>query len=277
MPDPADLRVVSEQLLLQFGPDWLPVHVRTFLPAGVPEQTLLCFHGFIGNGLDFAELAPVLAHRGIRVICPDMIGRGDSGRFDEPRRYDLRTVVAGAALVLERYADSPIRILGLHWGAIIAAVALQQSRRKTDLFIACGLPLDFDPGEDPIVRCGVELCRQPVGTLESAIAAIQASPEFGGTLPANLAATRLRHKDDMVSLACDPAIASATMRLAGRRYDLRGPLAEVAKTVVLLNDPGQAALKVPQGFVEYPVLGSQLVSRNSMLSALVTGLLLSRR
>lgn len=47
--------------------------------------------------------------------------------------------------------------------------------------------------------------------------------------------------------------------------------------VVLLNDPGQAALTLPHGFVEYPVVASQLVSRNSMLSALVTGLLLSRR
>src|SRR4051812_48297973 len=40
------------------------------------ERVVLCVHGLTRQGRDFDPLAAVLAGRGYRVVCPDLVERG---------------------------------------------------------------------------------------------------------------------------------------------------------------------------------------------------------
>ena len=64
------------------------------------EQVVICVHGLTRNCRDFDFLARRLAHRGLRVIAPDLPGRGKSqwvitgysplGLVPRPQRVDPR-------------------------------------------------------------------------------------------------------------------------------------------------------------------------------------------
>lgn len=56
------------------------------LPA---RNDILCVHGLTRNSHDFDVLAQRLAERGNRVICPDLAGRGQSDRLNDPHHYQL--------------------------------------------------------------------------------------------------------------------------------------------------------------------------------------------
>ena len=48
------------------------------------ERTLVCVHGLTRQGRDFDVLARTFARQGWRVICPDLVGRGQSGWLAQP-------------------------------------------------------------------------------------------------------------------------------------------------------------------------------------------------
>jgi len=276
MPDTASFTVHTEQLILPFGTEWLPIHVRSFAPTGPVERTLVAMHGFIGNGLDFAELAPALARRGIRVVCPDMIGRGASGRFADPHRYDLTAVLRGAVAVFEHFGGGTFEVLGMHWGALIAALALQRYGRPARRLIACGMPLDFDAGSDPVIRYGLALGAEKFANAADAVARLAASPEFMGHLPPALAAARLREDEAGISLVHDRAIAEGTLRFSGRAYDLRKILDDAATQIVLIDEPGRAPSPMPPRTRFFPAETPQLLTLGSSTTLLTAGLLLTK-
>ena len=51
------------------------------------EQVVICVHGLTRNCRDFDFLARRLAHRGLRVIAPDLPGRGKSQWVTPPTDY----------------------------------------------------------------------------------------------------------------------------------------------------------------------------------------------
>jgi len=114
------------------------------------EQVVICVHGLTRNGRDFDFLAKRLAHRGLRVIAPDLPGRGKSAWVTPPTDYATPLYMAAAAAVIARSGakavdwvgtslgghvgmevaaqpNSPIRRLVLNdFGARVAGVALQR-------------------------------------------------------------------------------------------------------------------------------------------------------
>jgi alpha-beta hydrolase superfamily lysophospholipase len=52
-----------------------------------PEDAAVCVHGLSRQGRDFDYLAAELARRGRWVVCPDLVGRGLSGRLRNPNEY----------------------------------------------------------------------------------------------------------------------------------------------------------------------------------------------
>src|SRR4051794_35488211 len=56
---------------------------------GGPRGTVICVHGLTRQGRDFDFIAERLAADGCEVICPDVVGRGLSGRLADPTAYDL--------------------------------------------------------------------------------------------------------------------------------------------------------------------------------------------
>src|SRR5260221_14121736 len=128
------------------------------------EQVVICVHGLTRNSRDFDFLARRLAQRGLRVIAPDLPGRGRSDWVTPPTDYATPLYLAAGAAVIARsgakmvdwvgtslgghvgmelaaLANAPIRRLVLNdFGARVAGIALQRigsylrlKRRFTDV------------------------------------------------------------------------------------------------------------------------------------------------
>lgn len=101
------------------------------------EQVIVCLHGLSRQGRDFDALARALSANAY-VVCPDVVGRGQSDWLADPQAYQLMTY-AGDMLALmqqlktERGSQSPMSIdwvgtsmgglIGLAFSAIPAAAS----------------------------------------------------------------------------------------------------------------------------------------------------------
>jgi len=61
------------------------------------EQVVMCVHGLTRNGRDFDFLARRLAARGVRVLAPDLPGRGRSGWIGNASDYATPLYLAATA------------------------------------------------------------------------------------------------------------------------------------------------------------------------------------
>ena len=89
-------------------------------------HVVLCVHGLTRQGRDFDVLARVLVARagdGVRVVCPDIVGRGESDWLENPDGYQLPQYAADViALILQLQAEQAIRTLdyvGTSMGGLI--------------------------------------------------------------------------------------------------------------------------------------------------------------
>ena len=65
------------------------------------DHVVLCVHGLARNSRDFDFLAAELA-RACRVVCPDVVGRGDSEWLADKSDYRFSTYLADSAVLLAR-------------------------------------------------------------------------------------------------------------------------------------------------------------------------------
>jgi pimeloyl-ACP methyl ester carboxylesterase len=82
---------------------------------GDPANTsvLVCVHGVTRVGDDFDALARAMSDR-YRVVCPDVVGRGRSGRLGDPALYVIPQYVADMVTLIARVtAGSDDE--GVHW------------------------------------------------------------------------------------------------------------------------------------------------------------------
>lgn len=66
------------------------------------RHIVVCVHGLTRNSRDFDELAAYLAVRGCRVVCMDVVGRGDSDWLENKADYGFAQYVSDAAALLAR-------------------------------------------------------------------------------------------------------------------------------------------------------------------------------
>ena len=79
------------------------------------NHVVLCVHGLARNSRDFDFLAAELA-RDCRVICPDVVGRGDSEWLADKNDYRFSTYLADAAVLLARVTAPRRSILSVLFG-----------------------------------------------------------------------------------------------------------------------------------------------------------------
>ena len=103
------------------------------------QNVVLCVHGLSRQGRDFDVLAQALCARSpnpLRVVCPDVAGRGRSDGLADPMAYQLPTYAGDMlALVAQLHAQSPVAQLdwvGTSMGGLIGMLlagqtALQQA------------------------------------------------------------------------------------------------------------------------------------------------------
>lgn len=108
---------------------------------GRPDSAhvVLCVHGLTRQGRDFDVLAQALCERadalpgcpqGVRVVCPDVVGRGESDWLKEPLGYQIPAYAADMlALLAQLQAQAPIAMLdwiGTSMGGLIGMLVCAQ-------------------------------------------------------------------------------------------------------------------------------------------------------
>ena len=90
------------------------------------DRTVVCVHGLTRNSHDFDELAPVLAREGFRVVCPDVVGRGRSGRLINAASYAFPQYLADMTALIARLDVEQVYWLGTSMGGLIGMMLAAQ-------------------------------------------------------------------------------------------------------------------------------------------------------
>ena len=149
-------------------------------PEGVaPTRTVLCVHGLTRNGRDFDPLAARLAAEGLRVVCPDMAGRGDSDPLPCGALYEVPRYVADCLTLVARLDVERVDWIGTSMGGLVGMVLASLPGHP----VARLLLNDIGPVIEP---AGLERIRGYVGrttafdTFEAAEAALRVTMrDFG--------------------------------------------------------------------------------------------------
>jgi pimeloyl-ACP methyl ester carboxylesterase len=95
-------------------------HRMAYVEWGDPHnpRVLVCVHGLTRCSRDFDVLAQALA-ADYRVICPDVVGRGDSGWLRNPMFYAVPTYAADMVTLIARLNVEEIQWVGTSMGGLI--------------------------------------------------------------------------------------------------------------------------------------------------------------
>ena len=89
-------------------------------------RVLVCVHGLTRNGRDFDALAEAMSGH-YRVVCPDVVGRGRSGRLRDPANYAVPQYVADMVTLIARLGVERVDWVGTSMGGLIGmALAAQE-------------------------------------------------------------------------------------------------------------------------------------------------------
>ena len=96
------------------------LHRMAYWEWGDPanDTVLVCVHGLTRQGRDFDTLARTLLDR-YRVVCPDVVGRGQSDWLSDPMGYALPQYVSDMVALLARVNARTVHWLGTSMGGII--------------------------------------------------------------------------------------------------------------------------------------------------------------
>ena len=90
------------------------------------DHTVLCVHGLSRQGRDFDVLAQALVQRSegaIRVICPDVVGRGKSDWLVAPLGYQVPVYAADMLALLAHLQTKTLDWVGTSMGGLIGLAA----------------------------------------------------------------------------------------------------------------------------------------------------------
>jgi len=183
-------------------------------------NVVVCVHGLSRQGRDFDALARSLCERSeqpIRVVCPDVVGRGRSDWLKEPMAYQIPTYAADMLALLAQLQPSRLDWVGTSMGGLIGMVLCGQPELPLPVSVRRLVLNDVGPliRWEALARIGTYLGQTGrFDTLQQAADAMWAiSTGFGPHSPEQwLALSRgmVRPLDDRsgaVTLHYDPAIA----------------------------------------------------------------------
>ena len=92
----------------------------TYVEWGDPSaRALVCVHGLTRCARDFDFLAQEMVRHGYRVICPDVVGRGDSGWLTDPMDYAVPTYTKHLLMLLAHLQLESVHWVGTSLGGLI--------------------------------------------------------------------------------------------------------------------------------------------------------------
>lgn len=200
-------------------------HKMAYVEWGDPANpsVLVCVHGLTRCGRDFDFLAQALAAE-YRVVCPDIVGRGQSDWLRDPRHYEIPQYTQDMTALLARLDVEQVDWLGTSMGGLVGmAIAAQPQSPVRKLILN-----DVGPviAAGALARIGEYLATPPdFATPEEAEAYIRAvAAPFG-----NLTDAQWRHLTQHViksgtagrfQLRYDPGIADSFALAAGEGKDI---------------------------------------------------------
>ncbi|MDD2917996.1 alpha/beta fold hydrolase [Rhodoferax sp.] len=111
-------------------PDAQGGHRMAYWQWGEPDSghVVLCVHGLTRQGRDFDLLAQALCRRAadsgqsLRVVCPDVVGRGKSDWLKDPAGYQIPSYAGDMLALLMQLQPSTLDWLGTSMGGLIGMV-----------------------------------------------------------------------------------------------------------------------------------------------------------
>ena len=96
------------------------LHRMAYWEWGDPacREVVVCVHGLSRQGRDFDTLARELSDR-VRVVCPDVVGRGRSDWLADPMGYSVPAYVADMVTLLARLDAERVDWVGTSMGGLI--------------------------------------------------------------------------------------------------------------------------------------------------------------
>jgi len=85
------------------------------------SKVLVCVHGLTRRGSDFKTLAEAM-NQDYYVVCPDVVGRGDSDRLKNPMHYGVPQYVADMASLIKQLNVTQVNWFGTSMGGLIGMV-----------------------------------------------------------------------------------------------------------------------------------------------------------
>jgi pimeloyl-ACP methyl ester carboxylesterase len=226
----------SEKLLLQFGDKYGTMVVRVWKPA-TSSASVFCVHGFEGNGSDFDYLAKFLAQKGFTVVCPDMIGRGESTYFGDQAMYTYGNYFTCLG-ALSKYAGAKNHFIGTSWGGAIALYFLGVTRIKADKLVLNDVGMHNNPTVDEAINFIATDSREAFETLEEAQAYIRRTRTYLGDFPEDLWPAyldrKIRLSEGRFRLAYDPALVGDPAAILKKEYNLFPLLEKIDSNILLL-------------------------------------------
>ncbi len=89
------------------------------------QHVVVCVHGLTRQGRDFDVLARELSKR-YRVVCPDVVGRGQSDWLEDPMGYQIPVYVADMSALMAKLDAKVFDWVGTSMGGIIGMVVAGQ-------------------------------------------------------------------------------------------------------------------------------------------------------
>jgi len=138
-------------------------HRMSYVEWGEPRspRVLICVHGLTRCGRDFDYLAQVLVadFPDYRVVCPDVVGRGQSDWLRVPAYYAIPQYAADMATLLARLDVETVDWLGTSMGGMIGMALAAQAETPIQRLILN----DVGPviGADAVARIGEYLATPP--------------------------------------------------------------------------------------------------------------------
>jgi pimeloyl-ACP methyl ester carboxylesterase len=197
---------------------------------------VVCVHGLARQGRDFDTLARALAERSsrpIRIVCPDIVGRGRSDWLKDPMAYQFPTYAADMLVLLAHlHQQSPVQTLdwvGTSMGGLIGLIICAQPDFPLPVKIRRLVLNDVGPVIEAAALQRIGAYLGETGRFETVQQAADAtwavSTTFGPHTPAQwlaLSQAMVRpHPDGGLTLHYDPAIA-VPVRAASRDSAAQG-------------------------------------------------------
>ena len=172
-------------------------------------RLLVCVHGLSRQGRDFDVLAKAMCGE-FRVVCPDVVGRGESDRLSDANGYQITAYVADMVTLLARLDAASVAWVGTSMGGLIGMALAALPNSPIERLVLNDVGPTVDPAGiariavylgQPLTWSSVDAAADYLLSISQGFGAHSREQWLGLTLP------MLRREGDVFRLHYDPAIA----------------------------------------------------------------------